>query len=138
MFQYDQKVLFKHCDPTGIVFYPRYFEMINDTVEDFFERKLKHSFVQILQTGGVPTVQINANFSAPSRHGDQLAIGLKVTRLGRSSVDLSIATTCEEQLRFIASLTLVFVNESGKPKPWPDALRRALETNLQGDDQCQL
>ncbi|MEL6103010.1 MAG: acyl-CoA thioesterase, partial [Pseudomonadota bacterium] len=26
-FQFLQKVLFKHCDPAGIVFYPRYFEM---------------------------------------------------------------------------------------------------------------
>jgi 4-hydroxybenzoyl-CoA thioesterase len=23
-----QKVLFRHCDPAGIVFFPRYFEMV--------------------------------------------------------------------------------------------------------------
>ena len=35
-FTYPHKVLFRHCDPAGIVFYPRYFEMMNDTVEAFF------------------------------------------------------------------------------------------------------
>jgi 4-hydroxybenzoyl-CoA thioesterase len=37
LFSINQKVLFKHCDPAGIVFYPRYFEMINDCVEAFFD-----------------------------------------------------------------------------------------------------
>ena len=35
-FTYEEKVLFRHCDPAGIVFFPRYFEMINDCVEYFF------------------------------------------------------------------------------------------------------
>ena len=39
-FTLTQKVLFKHCDPAGIVFYPRYFEMINDCVEAFSTRPL--------------------------------------------------------------------------------------------------
>ena len=29
-------VRFQHCDPAGIVFYPRYLEMINQTVEEWF------------------------------------------------------------------------------------------------------
>src|SRR5260370_493059 len=32
------QVLFRHCDPAGIVFYPRYFEMVNDLVEEWFDR----------------------------------------------------------------------------------------------------
>jgi 4-hydroxybenzoyl-CoA thioesterase len=36
-FVMNQKVLFKHCDPAGVVFYPRYFEMINDCVEALFD-----------------------------------------------------------------------------------------------------
>ena len=30
-FSHEQRVRFGHCDPAGIVFYPRYFEMINLT-----------------------------------------------------------------------------------------------------------
>ena len=29
-------IRFRHCDAAGIVFYPRYFEMMNDLVEDWF------------------------------------------------------------------------------------------------------
>ncbi len=138
MFYFEQKVLFKHCDPAGIVFFPRYFEMLNDTNEEFFESGLKYSFVQILKTGGVPTAQINAKFLAPSMHGDELVISLRVARLGRSSVDLIYEANCDKQLRFEASSTLVYVDDSGKPNLWPEALRQAIEHQMQGDDQCQL
>ena len=30
------RIEFNHCDPAGIVFYPRYFEMTNSVVENFF------------------------------------------------------------------------------------------------------
>ncbi|ASJ73017.1 acyl-CoA thioesterase [Granulosicoccus antarcticus] len=134
MFQYNQKVLFKHCDPAGIVFYPRYFEMLNDTVEEFFDSELGQSFSQIHQTASIPTVQMNATFSAPSRLGDKLVINLEVCRIGRSSADLDFKTYCEEQLRFSANSTLVYVDTNGKPNSWPDSLRRALQTRLQGED----
>ena len=43
-FEEVQTVRFQHCDPAGIVFYPRYYEMLNLTVERFFERQLGYSF----------------------------------------------------------------------------------------------
>ena len=39
-FLHPQAVLFRHCDPAGIVFYPRYFEMLNDCVEAFLDTEL--------------------------------------------------------------------------------------------------
>lgn len=30
------QIEFNHCDPAGIVFYPRYFEMVNSVIENFF------------------------------------------------------------------------------------------------------
>ena len=35
VFSFSQDIGFRHCDPAGIVFYPRYFEMMNDAVELF-------------------------------------------------------------------------------------------------------
>ena len=34
-YQREVLVRFAHCDPAGIVFYARYFEMINGVVEDW-------------------------------------------------------------------------------------------------------
>ena len=42
-FQREVLVRFGHCDAAGWVFYPRYFEMISDFVEDWFEDGLAAS-----------------------------------------------------------------------------------------------
>lgn len=118
-----QKVLFKHCDPAGIVFYPRYFEMINDVVEMFFSDALLMPFEELLKTGGLPTAQISTSFHSPSKHGDCLHIALELKRLGHSSMDVDVNAMCESEKRFSSSLTLVNVDLDGKPSKWNEAVR---------------
>ena len=36
----DKQIRFHHCDPAGIVFYPQYFVLMNELVEDWFDRRL--------------------------------------------------------------------------------------------------
>lgn len=132
-FLFPQKVLFKHCDPAGIVFYPRYFEMMNDCVEAFFGDALGAPFEDLHRTGATPTVAINTVFQSPSHHGDQLIVTLTVTRMGNTSVSLQMVADCSGQTRFETTSTLVNVNLQGRPEPWPDDLRMALAQFL-GDD----
>ncbi|MFK7837130.1 MAG: acyl-CoA thioesterase [Sulfitobacter sp.] len=129
-FVMPQKVKFKHCDPAGIVFYPRYFEMINDCVEASFDEALDCPFEDLHQNGGVPTAEISVQFTAPSRHGDRLELGLRCTRLGRTSLGIETEATCEGQRRFIATSTLVLIDVQGKPQPWSDHLRAKLEMRV--------
>ncbi len=131
-FVFPQNILFKHCDPAGIVFFPRYFEMINDCVEVFFDTELGFSFVEIHKYGGVPTAEISAKFSAPSRHGDKLDIRLECIKIGRASLTLEIKAICGEETRFTANSALVFVNSQGRPQSWPNDLRAALEKFKKG------
>ncbi|NIZ12586.1 thioesterase family protein [Phaeobacter sp. HF9A] len=126
-FTFDQKILFKHCDPAGIVFFPRYFEMINDCVEHFFDAVLDWPFEVLLQTNGVPTAEISTRFLAPSRHGDHVQLALTVTRSGRSSLSYRIDATCGQETRFEAEATVVNVDQAGKPTAWPDAIRKKLQ-----------
>lgn len=127
-----QKVLFKHCDPAGIVFYPRYFEMMNDCVEGFFADALDHPFEALHGAGAVPTAQIETRFIAPSRHGDQLMLALSVTRVGRSSLGLSITARCDGAPRFETAAVLVNVDQDGRPTRWPDPVRGKLISQLEG------
>ncbi len=130
-FETKQKVLFRHCDPAGIIFYPRYFEMVNDLVEAFFDEALSWPFEVLLKTAGVPTVEIRLRFTAPSRHGDQLRLHLRVTRLGRSSMGLAFrATSDTNALRFEGESVLVHLDATGKPSPWPEAIRKKIEKEL--------
>jgi 4-hydroxybenzoyl-CoA thioesterase len=129
-FEFPQKVLFKHCDPAGIVFYPRYFEMINDCIEAFFADALEQPFEEILKSGGIPTVQISANFKQPSFHGDQLILALYVSEIGRTSFSYRLAAHCGSEYRFEATGTLVNTNSAGRPTAWDDNLRNKLSTQM--------
>ncbi|MBW4706675.1 acyl-CoA thioesterase [Roseobacter sp. YSTF-M11] len=133
IFEHTIKVLFQHCDPAGIVFYPRYFEMVNQTVEEWHEVGLKHSFSQMhLDSGyGVPTVSIGAEFTAPSKMGDVLSWSLIVTKLGRTSAHLHIEARCRDELRMTATPVLVSVHmETGRPVPWSDEIRHRMQQYL--------
>jgi 4-hydroxybenzoyl-CoA thioesterase len=129
---YRQEIRFRHCDPAGIVFYPRFFEMTNDAVESFFAEVLELPFGRMHADAGVPTAQIRAEFHAPSRLGDSLEIALQVTRVGRSSLDFSYDAHCGAERRFSAASTVVFVNDRGRPQPWDDRVRAILTKQMEG------
>ena len=126
MFRLSQKVMFKHCDPAGIVFYPRYFEMINDLVERWFDA-IGHPFETLHKSGGVPTAAIEVAFKAPSRHGDQLEWRLTPGAPGGASLALAFEAVSGEETRLTGRSTLVHVGPDGRPLPWPDELRAAIE-----------
>ncbi|MEO1677204.1 MAG: thioesterase family protein [Pseudomonadota bacterium] len=131
-FRFLQKVLFKHCDPAGIVFYPRYFEMLNDAVEAMFSDLLDYPFEGMHPEAGVPTAQIEIRFTAPSRHGDALALDVTIGRIGGSSLGLETRAICADETRFEARHTLVHVGATGRPARWPDPLRARVEDLLEG------
>jgi 4-hydroxybenzoyl-CoA thioesterase len=80
-----------HCDPAGIVFYPRYLEMFNNLVEDWCrEEKLPFFEVQAGAGRGLPTVHLEVDFMAPSFMGEELAAALFVREVGTSSISLEI------------------------------------------------
>lgn len=125
-------VEFNHCDPAGIVFYPRYFEMTNSVTENFFADVVGRSYAQMTMRdrNGVPTVKIDANFRAPSRLGDRLDFTLDVVRLGTSSVTLAIEGGGDGVVRLQVELTLVWIGADGRALPWPGDMRARLEAEL--------
>ena len=121
-------VRFEHCDPAGLIFYPRFFGLVNEMVEDWFAA-LGHSFGALheAQRKGVPTADISAEFIAPVRMGDRLAQSLSDKHLGAASCTLD--HRAEVGARTVARLkqVLVFVDlDSMRPEPWPDGLRQAM------------
>ena len=126
-FTVEQKILLKHCDPAGIVFHPRHFEMMNDAVEAFFDQVLGVPFEEMHRTHGVPTVSIATEFRAPSRHGDDLEIAVAPTRVWAASAALSVRATCGRKPRFEARQTIVHLDLGRmRPAPRPDAARAIL------------
>ena len=130
MYEMPQKVLFKHCDPAGIVFFPRYFEMMNDCVEAFFDEALGWPFESFHQVAGIPTASIATKFMAPSRHGDRLMLGLHITRIGGASFDYLMTARCGDELRFQTNATLVHVDNTGKPSAVPESIKQRLRNHM--------
>jgi 4-hydroxybenzoyl-CoA thioesterase len=124
-FTTTRRVRFADCDAAGIVFFPRYFEMLNGVVEDWFAGPLGASFreLHVERHVSVPTAAVEARFIAPSRLEDELTFALTVTRLGGASCGLRHRISAGGQLRFEATQTIVYVGASLKPEPWPEALR---------------
>ena len=85
-FTKQEKIRFKHVDYAGIVFYPRFLEMLNDLVEDWFEEALNRPFSKIHETNGIPTVDLKVQFKKAARLGEILTKKLWVTHLGGASV----------------------------------------------------
>lgn len=128
MFHRNELIRFQHCDPAGIVFYPRYVEMINATVEDWFD-SIGLGFADIhgrLNTA-IPAVSLAVDFRAPSRIGETLVFALTVERIGTTSVGLRIEARHRDELRFTSRLTLVHTSkEDYRPRPWPGRFRDAM------------
>jgi 4-hydroxybenzoyl-CoA thioesterase len=133
VFTTERSVRFADCDAAGIVFFPRYFEMLNGAVEDWFAGPLQVSFreLHVNRRVSVPTAAVEARFIAPSRLEDELTFALTVTRLGRSSCSLRHRISAGGTLRFEASQTFVYVGLSLKPEPWPEDLRARMANYLE-------
>ena len=69
-FTKQEKVRFQHVDYAGIVFYPRFLEMLNCLVEDWFEEALDRPFSKMHETNGIPTVDLKIQFKNAARLGE--------------------------------------------------------------------
>lgn len=134
MYARDLRIEFSHCDPAGIVFFPRFFEMLNSQVENFFRDVMDYPFERMIldEIHSVPTVHFQIDFRAPARLGELLRFQLGVRRLGRSSVDLAhLAHGPDGSLRLSATQRLVWVTPAGRSAPWPEPLRSRLAAHLE-------
>jgi 4-hydroxybenzoyl-CoA thioesterase len=85
-FTKEEKIRFQHIDYAGIVFYPRFLEMLNALVEDWFEEALDRPFHLMHETNGIPTVDLKVQFKSPARLGETLTKHLWVKELRNSSM----------------------------------------------------
>lgn len=115
---------FCHCDPAGIVFYPRFVEMAQHVVENYFIDALEYPYARMVAAGeGIPAARLEFNFLKPSRLGDRVEWALSVEHVGRSSIRFLIRA----EDRIEARITVVWISDGLKPTPIPDHIRPLLE-----------
>ena len=130
LFRRERLIRFSDCDPAGIVFYPQYFVMFNGLVEDWISEGLGVGYTALVidRRIGLPTVRLEADFTAVSRMGDAVALELAVERLGTRSLTLALRCVGVEgdvrmRMRQIIVLTSL---ENHRAIAIPEDLRRAI------------
>ena len=115
----DVRIVWGDCDPAGIVYYPRYFEMFDASTTALFERALgmtKFAFLKAYDSLGYPMVDTRARFLVPTRYGDDVVIETRVTGVRRSSFDLAHRLSQDGELAVEGFETRVWVaNDPTRP-----------------------
>jgi 4-hydroxybenzoyl-CoA thioesterase len=87
-----RRIQWGECDPAGIVFYPRYFEMFDASTTAMFSSALGLTKYQMFETykfAGYPMVDTRARFMIPTKFGDDIAIETTMTEAKRSSFNIT-------------------------------------------------
>jgi 4-hydroxybenzoyl-CoA thioesterase len=127
-----EKVRFQHVDYAGIVFYPRFLEMLNGLVEDWFEEALNRPFSKMHETNGIPTVDLKIQFKNAARLGEILTKKLWVIELKNSSILCGFEFENEAKSTVLTGeVTLVNVvfnpDRNGiKAEPFSDEMKRLI------------
>jgi len=123
-------IRFSHCDPAGIVYFARYFDLMNGVVEDWFGEALGIDYHEMIgpRRTGLGYVSAGADFAKPGFMGDRLEFAVAVERIGRKSVTLRVhafrASEPMLQARLVIVTTSLVTHTS---TVLPEDLRAALE-----------
>ena len=88
----SRRIQWGECDPAGIVFYPRYFEMFDAATTAMFSAATgftKYQMFEHFKFAGYPMVDTRARFLIPTRFGDDVTIETTMTEAKRSSFNIT-------------------------------------------------
>ncbi len=129
-FESPLRIRFAHCDPAGIVFFPQYLVMLNNLVEDWVTDALGVPYADMLARRriGLPTASLQCEFTAVSRMGDDVLMGVSVERVGTKSITLQVGCRGGDEQRMTIRQVLVFTNlDTHRSIDIPPDLRVAIE-----------
>lgn len=88
----QHRIRFSECDPAGIVFYPQYFVLFNDLLEQWIDSILPEGFNGLIANKkiGMPTVSLQADFRSISQMGDDVILSIGIKKLGSRSLQLRL------------------------------------------------
>jgi 4-hydroxybenzoyl-CoA thioesterase len=75
------------CDPAGIVYFPRFFELFDASTAALFAKAgfPKHELYERYGIAGIPMVDTRARFLSPATFGDTVEIDSSIAGWGNSS-----------------------------------------------------
>jgi 4-hydroxybenzoyl-CoA thioesterase len=125
----DVRIRFSHCDPAGIVYFPRAFDILNGVVEDWFTFGLGIDYRDVIvrRRIGLGYAHAECDFAKPAHMGDTITFAVLVERVGTKSLSLAVPARrgADDILR--ASLVIVATDlDRHAAIPIPDDIRTAV------------
>lgn len=128
---WSTRVVFRHgqCDPAGIVYTPKFFDVFNQTIEKWFCESLGVDYYEVLgpRRIGLGYAAASATFFTPCKMGDEIEVFVDVDRVGTKSYTLVLHALKGdgEALRgqFVTVTTSLAAHQS---IPIPEDIRKAL------------
>jgi 4-hydroxybenzoyl-CoA thioesterase len=128
------RIEWAQCDPAGIVFYPRYFEIFNASTMALLERAFgmkRDDYVKVYGIVGHPVAETRARFLKPTRYDDDVVIESTLSVTGPASFQIQHRLYKDGALAVEATKSRVWVaRDPGdptcmRPQPIPqEALAR--------------
>jgi YbgC/YbaW family acyl-CoA thioester hydrolase len=86
---YKRTINFYDCDPAGIIFYSKIFEICHSAYEDFINSFNLKSDYWNNALYAVPIIHTEAEYFLPLKPSDKISVEVTVTQLKESSFELS-------------------------------------------------
>jgi acyl-CoA thioester hydrolase len=128
-FWYQERVRFRDVDLQQIVYYGKYLDYVDNAFYEYL-RHLGFSTHDLKGRYAFDTAVLRMEFDyiSSAHFDDLLDIGVRVTRLGRSSFDASYEVRNDQGV--VCRATLMLVNydaEAARARPIPEPIRTAIE-----------
>lgn len=127
-------ILFRHCDPAGYVFFPRFYEMFQDACEVWMTEHLGIDLCEMIvqQKTGQPTAYLECQFIQPCLLGEKLDIAVILDKFGTSSIEIRFIGTVAGQVRLRArSVQVVISLKDGRPAPIKSEMRERMQAYME-------
>jgi 4-hydroxybenzoyl-CoA thioesterase len=114
-FRKQLTIAWGQCDPAGIVFNSRFFEMFDTSTWKLFEAALgvkPHELATAFGIIGIPLVDVRANFLKPIKFGDLVDMTARVSEFRRSSFDVEHRLSVNGELAVEGGETRVWAARS--------------------------
>jgi acyl-CoA thioesterase FadM len=127
LFTRIRRVVYGDCSVSGTVYPPKVFEYAVEAVGEWFEEVPAVSWLTLVSVRkqGAPAVAAACDYHRPLSAGQAVAMGVRVIRLGRASLGLSVeGNDLEGAPLFDARITLCFIDQEGgfRSIPIPEEL----------------
>ena len=77
--------------------------------------------------GRMPRARVEIDYRSPLRFWDEVDVEVAVEALGRSSITYVFAVRRDGEVTVEGRVVAVYIDEAGRPTPWPDAHRKLLD-----------